>query len=138
MTKQEDIWQCFNCGDHKGRHDLWFEGDLCESCNSKINYAIINYNRMELTLWFKEEMFNFDLTEGDIGDFWHGFECNGEVFDVNYYTDSYEDTLVNVVSVYGTKVDSYGYTLIDMDNSYEIEILDTIGNLNNYLNYYNK
>jgi hypothetical protein len=93
---------------------------------------------MELTLWFKGDMFNFDLTEGDIGDFWHGFECDGEVFDVNYYTDSYEDTLVNVVSVYGTKVDSDGYTLIDTDNSYEVEILDTIGNLNNYLNYYNK
>lgn len=138
MTKQEDIWQCFNCGEQKGRHDQWFSGDLCESCNRKINYAIINYNRMELTLWFKEEMFNFDLTKGDIGDFWHGFECNGEVFDVNYYADSYKDTLVNVVSVYGTKVDNDGHIIIDMGNSYELEILDTIGNYTDYLNYYNK
>ena len=136
MTKHEDIWQCFNCGEEQGRHDLWFEGGFCESCNRKINYAIVNYNKMELTLWFKGDVSNFDLTKGDIGDFWHLFESDGKIFDVNYYIDS--DELVNVVSVYGTKVDKSGHIIINMDNSYEVEILDTIGDLNNYLNYYNK
>jgi hypothetical protein len=34
LTKQEDIWACSECGQLHGRHDLWFEFDICESCNS--------------------------------------------------------------------------------------------------------
>jgi len=34
LTKQEDIWSCHECGELKGRHDLWFEG-LCENCNAE-------------------------------------------------------------------------------------------------------
>ena len=34
LTKQEDIWSCHECGEFKGRHDLWFEGDICEECNA--------------------------------------------------------------------------------------------------------
>jgi hypothetical protein len=33
MTHAEDIWNCYECGNPQGRHDLWFEGDLCEKCN---------------------------------------------------------------------------------------------------------
>jgi hypothetical protein len=35
LTKQEDIWACYDCGDLQGRHDLWFEGDICEKCNEE-------------------------------------------------------------------------------------------------------
>jgi len=34
LTRQEDIWACSECGQLHGRHDLWFEFDICESCNS--------------------------------------------------------------------------------------------------------
>lgn len=33
MTRQEDIWSCSECGQLQGRHDMWFDGDLCEKCN---------------------------------------------------------------------------------------------------------
>jgi hypothetical protein len=36
MTRQEDIWACEECHQLYGRHDQWFEGDVCEECNSKI------------------------------------------------------------------------------------------------------
>lgn len=34
MTKSDDIWNCHRCGNPQGRHDLWFQGDLCEACHN--------------------------------------------------------------------------------------------------------
>ncbi len=36
MTREEDIWQCSQCGTFQGRHDMWTEGDICGDCDSKI------------------------------------------------------------------------------------------------------
>lgn len=36
MTRQEDIWNCEECSEAYGRHDLWFEG-ICEKCNTEKN-----------------------------------------------------------------------------------------------------
>jgi hypothetical protein len=47
LTKQYDIWSCLECGEFKGRHDLWFEGDICEECNS-FNGAQIRIEAMYL------------------------------------------------------------------------------------------
>lgn len=35
LTREEDVWSCSQCGELKGRHDLWFEGELCEECNKE-------------------------------------------------------------------------------------------------------
>lgn len=35
VTKRADIWVCFNCGNLQGKHDQWFEGDICEVCYEK-------------------------------------------------------------------------------------------------------
>jgi hypothetical protein len=35
LTKQEDIWSCYECSELKGRHDLWFDGDICENCHDE-------------------------------------------------------------------------------------------------------
>jgi hypothetical protein len=34
MTRQEDIWNCTECGTFKGRHDQYFDGK-CEDCNTE-------------------------------------------------------------------------------------------------------
>jgi len=34
MTKQDDIWNCNECGSEKGRHDQFFES-VCEDCNKQ-------------------------------------------------------------------------------------------------------
>jgi hypothetical protein len=33
MTNQNDIWNCSECGQLQGRHDMWFDG-VCENCNT--------------------------------------------------------------------------------------------------------
>jgi hypothetical protein len=35
MTKQDDIWNCTECGSEQGRHDQWFDG-VCGECNTQI------------------------------------------------------------------------------------------------------
>lgn len=47
LTKQEDIWTCHECGEYQGRHDLWFQGDICEECNAS-NGARIRIENMYL------------------------------------------------------------------------------------------
>lgn len=37
MTHTEGIWTCHDCGEQQGRHDQWFDGDVCEKCNKEIN-----------------------------------------------------------------------------------------------------
>jgi hypothetical protein len=39
MTRQEDIWNCEECSEAYGRHDLWFEG-ICEKCNAEKNVQL--------------------------------------------------------------------------------------------------
>lgn len=114
---------------------MWFDGDICEECFSKINYAIIDYNMMELTLVFNEEEFVFDLILGDVGDFWHGFECGGKLFDVNYYKED-KDTYDSVL-VYNTYIDDDGEVAINSNSWYEIHVIEIRGKASNYLNYKN-
>ena len=53
LTKQEDIWLCAECSDHKGRHDLWFQGDICEDCNAS------NGTRIKIEMMYLDWLNNF-------------------------------------------------------------------------------
>lgn len=35
MTREEDIWHCSDCGTPQGRHDVWFDGDICADCHTQ-------------------------------------------------------------------------------------------------------
>lgn len=97
------------------------------------NHAIINYDKKTITLFFRYQTFVFDLTQGDIGEFWYGFETHdGEVYDVNFGQESADD--IPSVSVYGTLVEADGELSIDSDNRFDIDIKELIGDANNYFN----
>lgn len=97
------------------------------------NHAIINYDEKTITLFFRYQTFVFDLTQGDIGEFWYGFETHdGEVYDVNFGQESADD--IPSVSVYGTLVEEDGELSIDSDNRFDIDIKELIGDANNYFN----
>lgn len=97
------------------------------------NHAIINYDEKTITLFFRYQTFVFDLTQGDIGEFWYGFETHdGEVYDVNFGQESADD--IPSVSVYGTLVEADGELSIDSDNRFDIDIKELIGDANNYFN----
>lgn len=57
MTREEDIWYCLECGNPQGRHDIWFEGDICSNCNeekleSKMNTTENNKLIAEFLNWY--------------------------------------------------------------------------------------
>ena len=33
MTRPNDVWECSECSRQQGRHDMWFDYDLCEMCH---------------------------------------------------------------------------------------------------------
>ena len=35
MTHKEDIWECIECGQEQGRHNMYFDG-ICGDCDVKI------------------------------------------------------------------------------------------------------
>ena len=96
------------------------------------NYAIVNYFEKTITLFFRWQTFTFDLTQGDVGDFWYGFDTHdGEVYDINFLKD---EGFEGSVTIYGTYLDESGYHVIDTDNVFIIDIKGFIGDENNYLN----
>ena len=95
------------------------------------NYAIIDYNQKKLTLFFRWQTFTFDLDQGDIGEFWYGFETHDlQVYDVNYGEE--EDECNPSVLVYATTLDEDGELTIDSWNYFEISIKELIGQRENY------
>lgn len=53
LTKSIDIWACAGCNEHKGRHDLWFQGDICEDCNTS------NGTRIRIEAMYLDWLNNF-------------------------------------------------------------------------------
>ena len=97
------------------------------------NSAIIDYDKKILTLNFRWQTFTFDLNQGDIGDFWYGFETHdGTIYDVSFHQESYEGN--PSVNVYGTILEDDGERTIDSWNCTDIDIKETIGGANNYFN----
>lgn len=87
------------------------------------SYAIVNYNSMELVLFFKDERIIFDLKEGDIGNFFYGFvTSDGKEYDLHFQKDEGSEDL----SVYETYL-SEGYYVTDSNNYHTIPIKETIG-----------
>jgi hypothetical protein len=85
LTKEEDIWSCYECGELKGRHDLWFEGDICEDCNSQIDVLVGCEESQAITKELRVlgiRAFSCDLLPCSGGhDEWH---IQGDVFQVIY------------------------------------------------------
>ena len=45
-TRAEDRWQCVKCGRRFGRHDMWYEGDLCGDCHQDDEDRYADEHRM--------------------------------------------------------------------------------------------
>jgi hypothetical protein len=85
LTREEDIWSCYECGELKGRHDLWFEGDICEDCNSQVDVLVGCEESQAITKELRAlgiRAFSCDLLPCSGGhDEWH---IQGDVFQVIY------------------------------------------------------
>jgi len=92
---------------------------------------VIDYDNKVLTLHYLGQVFMFDLTAGDTGDFWHGFELkDGTELDVNFHQEDAEDS--PYCEIWSTK-------LIEDDTYQTYQRIDQIGDceiLGSPLNYF--
>lgn len=67
-TRSEDQWICLECGHKFGKHDQWFEKDICGDCNKilhaesqKCFYYMIDQAKQQYLLYVHEGIaLNFD------------------------------------------------------------------------------
>jgi len=81
-----------------------------------MNHFKLNYDNKILELNFEGEVFNFDLNDGDVGDFWHSFTTkDGVLKDINLYQESEKETAS--IGLYG---------VIEVDGELTINTNDSI------------
>jgi len=98
------------------------------------NQFKINYDKRKLKLIFNNEIFKFNLDDGDVGDFWHSFTlANGVIKDINFYQE--DEFQTPIVSVYVVNVDKDDLLTIDTSQETVIEKYKAKGELNNYFNH---
>ena len=96
---------------------------------------VIDYDNKVLTLYYQDHIFMFDLSMGDVGDFWHGFVLkNGTELEVNFHQEdanqepSCEIWGLEYLLTWG-KDDSRQYDMQQIDC---IDICEILGNPINY------
>lgn len=94
------------------------------------DYYVVDYENMNLQLRFDGEWYFFDLQQGDIGEFWHGFEHKGKEMDLNYFIQ--EDNERQACSVYGTMIQN-GHVAIDMSSEVLVEKYFEIASIEQYV-----
>ena len=92
---------------------------------------VIDYDNKVLTLYYLGQVFMFDLTSGDTGDFWHSFQLkDGTDLDVNYHQESANnEPYCEIWAVALEEEDGKYYTNHQIDEIGNCEIL---GNPKNY------
>lgn len=97
---------------------------------SNKNIYSINYTDKLLCVTFNGEFHKFDLTQGDLSDFWQGFETkDGRNWDVNFHQE--DETCEPNASVFEAKMED-GHWEIDTSVEYSLECIGTTGNAKDY------
>lgn len=95
------------------------------------NKFVVDYDKKIVTLHYEGEIFEFDLNEGDVGEFWHSFkDKNGVEKDINFSQESAEE--LPGLSIYGLKDDGSGQMLINTSDEVYISNFEQVGNPENY------
>jgi hypothetical protein len=90
----------------------------------------INYTDKLLHILFNGETHKFDLTEGDLPDFWAGFESkDGRVWDVNFFQE--DETCEPSVSVYPAVLVDGEYE-INTSEEYSLDMVARTGTPKEY------
>jgi hypothetical protein len=94
------------------------------------NTFLIDYDNKILSLNYNEETFEFNLNDGDVGEFWNSFTTkDGVIKDINYHQE--DETQLPTITVYGVHVVN-GETLINTNDSEYITKALRFGDAVNY------
>lgn len=106
--------------------------DFLDHIGYSENRIEVNYMTGLLLLIFENVVHEFDLKDGDVGEFWHGFEHNGESKDLNFHVN---DDLIASASVYGTTKNDDGTVSCNTNDETYIEnkFVREVGNVKEYM-----
>jgi hypothetical protein len=91
----------------------------------------INYTDKLLHILFNGETHKFDLTKGDLPDFWYGFESkDGRHWDVNFFQE--DETCEPSCCVYQAKLEEDGQYEIDTSDWWELDLVARTGTPKEY------
>ena len=94
-----------------------------------MNKAIVNYSDNTILLTFNGQEHKFDLTKGDVGDYWYAFNDDAKFYDINFALLDDKPSIV----VYGTtKIDDIIST--NTDDEYPISNITILGDVTKYIN----
>ena len=98
----------------------------------KNNTAVLNCKTKRIKFMIDNELFDVDLTEGDLEDSWNSIKMkNGDLFDFNF---CWEDTTYPALSLYEIKKYADGTLYTDFhSNTKSPSIVTIIGDKNDYL-----
>lgn len=98
-----------------------------------MNKFVVNCTTLKLSMLFNDQEYEFDLKEGDVGDFWHSFtDINGVERDINFYWES-EDEIPSL-TVYDLK-EQGDFMVVDMAKSTPVDDgFLILGNSQDYFN----
>jgi hypothetical protein len=97
-----------------------------------MNTYKIDYDKLCVYLIYDGEDYAFNLTNGDIGDYWDSFFHNGQMYDINFYQ---EDSDSNpFLSVYKCKLSNDGAWEMDAFNYEKIPLYEITGDVHNFIN----
>lgn len=99
-----------------------------------MNTIQVNYDKMSLDLIFEGIKHNFNLKDGDAGEFWHGFQHKEKEFDLNFHINDDNETYA---SIYSTKEDDEGFIVMDDEEAtIDSKNIKETGNKDKYLSYW--
>lgn len=91
----------------------------------------VDYDVKRLSLFYNNGLYEFDLNEGDIGDFWHTLtDKYGKQYDINFCVDHYDRP---TLSVYKLRPSEGGGLEINTSDFESIKYKGSRGNLKQYL-----
>lgn len=91
---------------------------------------VIDYDNKVLTLHYLGQVFMFDLSMGDVGDFWYGFALNDKTeIDINFHQEDATSTPHLEIWNVATHENGYCYPSHQVDS---IESCEILGNPINY------
>ena len=73
-TRIKDEWKCTKCGGMFGRHDMWFEGDVCGDCNIR-KFTLVY---VEKTLDSREDTETVEMTIEEILEMVNDESCHSD------------------------------------------------------------
>lgn len=81
-----------------------------------MNMYVVNYDDRKLILYYEGGRYDFNLNDGDVGDFWNSFTADNQVYDINFHQeDAYSIPSLSVYKCGKNEFDEWEIMMSDYE-----------------------